>query len=513
MEEELLPANNNKNDRQFMLLKTKSKYCCCGPINLFAFGGFACSAIHVTYLALFGIAIINISSEYHLTNGQKNLILGSFSMGYALGQIPCGVYVTKYGGYHGPVFASIFSGIVFIMLPMLVSHLATASSSSSSQISLETGNSIAWAFAISLFCAGFVNALYNPSFHVLIAKNVPHKYHNMIHNFIYSGQQFGAIFATIGMDFLISACGWKLSLTIVGIAAFSIGTLWWFIVDKEYFGNNDNNSNQTTNINNTTMNNNDMMIDFINDSEDNNDQDRNLLNNRKITNGFNNSSNNDNNNSYDRFSMKHWRPVLTSLSFWGMCVNHFGSTYSFYFIINYVPTYLKSIHNIDYKELGFISALPRTLSLLIIIVSARIAAYIINNKYLTKTNVRKIFQSIGLFPCAIMFLFLCHFQSTTLIILFIILASGIGGFCYLGFHINSIDLAPLPEMAGLMFCISNTIGTFSGVVVSIVNDTVFSNNPNADANDNWITTWNIAAYIQIFVGIIFILFASGEKIV
>ena len=64
MEEELLPANNNKNDRQFMLLKTKSKYCCCGPINLFAFGGFACSAIHVTYLALFGIAIINISSEY-----------------------------------------------------------------------------------------------------------------------------------------------------------------------------------------------------------------------------------------------------------------------------------------------------------------------------------------------------------------------------------------------------------------------------------------------------------------
>ena len=67
-----------------------------------------------------------------------------------------------------------------------------------------------------------------------------------------------------------------------------------------------------------------------------------------------------------------------------------------------------------------------------------------------------------------------------LIILFIILASGIGGFCYLGFHINSIDLAPLPEMAGLMFCISNTVGTFSGVVVSIVNDTVFSNNPNAD---------------------------------
>ena len=61
MEEELLPANNNKNDRQLMLLKTKSKYCCCGPINLFAFGGFACSAIHVTYLALFGIAIINIS--------------------------------------------------------------------------------------------------------------------------------------------------------------------------------------------------------------------------------------------------------------------------------------------------------------------------------------------------------------------------------------------------------------------------------------------------------------------
>ena len=87
-----------------------------------------------------------------------------------------------------------------------------------------------------------------------------------------------------------------------------------------------------------------------------------------------------------------------------------------------------------------------------------------------------------------------------------------GGFSYLGFHINSIDLAPLPEMAGLMFCISNTIGTFSGVAVSFTNNMVFSNNPKGDATSNWIATWNIAAYIQIFVGILFVVFASGDKI-
>ena len=81
MEEELLPVINYRaeNERTSLLVSLdRTKLCCVDKITLFALGGFACSAIHVMYLALFGIAVINISSDYQLTNGQKNLILGSF---------------------------------------------------------------------------------------------------------------------------------------------------------------------------------------------------------------------------------------------------------------------------------------------------------------------------------------------------------------------------------------------------------------------------------------------------
>ena len=195
-----------------------------------------------------------------------------------------------------------------------------------------------------------------------------------------------------------------------------------------------------------------------------------------------------------------------------MCVNHFGSTYAWYFVINYMPTYLKVVHKVEFKELGFISCLPRLLSFLIIMLSGKLAAYVVRKNLVSITNLRKLFQAAGLIPSSILFMLLCHIQSTEATIGLVVLASGLGGFAYLGFHINSIDLAPLPNMAGLMFCISNTIGTSSGVAVAFTNNLVFSQGSYLTTGSKWIVAWNIAAYIQIACAILFLFFASGERI-
>ena len=440
---------------------TKGKRCC-DHIMSFAICGFLCSAIHVTYLALFGIAIIDISSELSLLAWEKNLILGSFSCGYAIGQIPCGLYVMKFGGYYGPMLANFISGAIFVFLPTVVKTIATKNHTTS----------VAWTFAVALFCTGLINALYNPSFHVLIAKKVPHERHNMVHNMIYSGQQIGGVIATVVMDSFIAAFGWKVAIEAVGGTAIGLGLLWYAIMDKGTFSRD---STQAEGVS------------------------THLLTSPQGT-------------EVGTFSMKYWKPVLLSASFWVMCINHFGSTYAWYFVINYMPTYLKVVHKVEFKELGFISCLPRLLSFLIIMLSGKLAAYAVRKNLVSVTNLRKLFQSAGLFPCSILFMILCHLQSTEATIGLIVVASGLSGFCYLGFHINSIDLAPLPNMAGLMFCISNTVGTSSGVAVAFTNNLIFSHNSYLTTGSKWIMSWNIAAYIQIACAILFLLFASGERI-
>ncbi len=435
---------------------------CCDHIISFAMCGFLCSAIHVTYLALFGILIIDISSEFSLVGWEKNLILGSFSCGYAIGQIPCGLFVMKFGGYYGPMFANFISGIIFIFLPSVVKTFAANGHTTSA----------AWTFAVALFSTGLINALYNPSFHVLIANKVPHKRHNMVHNMIYSGQQFGGVIATVVMDSFIAAFGWKVAIEVVGGTAIGLGLLWYVIMDKDTFAKN---SVQAEGI--ATQ----------------------LLTSPEGAEGR-------------TFSMKYWKPVLLSASFWVMCLNHFGSTYAWYFVINYMPTYLKVVHKVEFKELGFISCLPRLLSFLIIMLSGKLAAYVVRKNLVSITNLRKLFQAAGLIPSSILFMLLCHIQSTEATIGLVVLASGLGGFAYLGFHINSIDLAPLPNMAGLMFCISNTIGTSSGVAVAFTNNLVFSQGSYLTTGSKWIMAWNIAAYIQIACAILFLFFASGERI-
>ena len=181
----------------------------------------------MTYLALFGILIIDISSEFSLVEWEKNLILGSFSCGYAIGQIPCGLFVMKFGGYYGPMFANFISGTIFIFLPTVVKTFAT------------NGHTTGCVdFCRCIFSTGLINALYNPSFHVLIANKVPHERHNMVHNMIYSGQQFGGVIATVVMDSFIAAFGWKVAIEVVGGTAIGLGLLWYVMMDKDTFAKN-----------------------------------------------------------------------------------------------------------------------------------------------------------------------------------------------------------------------------------------------------------------------------------
>ena len=80
---------------------------CCDHIISFACVGFC--AGHTRDVPSFVWNInYDISSEFSLVGWEKNLILGSFSCGYAIGQIPCGLFVMKFGGTMDPCLPTLF---------------------------------------------------------------------------------------------------------------------------------------------------------------------------------------------------------------------------------------------------------------------------------------------------------------------------------------------------------------------------------------------------------------------
>ena len=288
----------------------KGKRCCDHIFSFATCGFFFCSAIHVTYLALFGILIIDISSEFSLVGWQKNLILGSFSCGYAIGQIPCGLFVMKFGGTMDPCLPTLFQLIIFIFLPTVVKTFAANGHTTSA----------AWTFAVALFSTGLINALYNPSFHVLIANKVPHKRHNMVHNMIYSGQQFGGVIATVIMDSFIAAFGWKVAIEVVGGTAIGLVffgmSLWTKILLPRILSRLK--ASRLTCLQVRKVGRRDVLNEIL-------------------------------------------EACLIVCEFRVMCINHFGSTYAWYFVINYMPTYLKVMHKVEFKELEFYILLAKVI--------------------------------------------------------------------------------------------------------------------------------------------------------
>ena len=57
--------------------------------------------------------------------------------------------------------------------------------------------------------------------------------------------------------------------------------------------------------------------------------------------------------------------------------------------------------------------------------SGKLAAYVVRKNLVSITNLRKLFQAAGLIPSSILFMLLCHIQSTEATIGLVVLASGL----------------------------------------------------------------------------------------
>jgi len=115
----------------------------------------------------------------------------------------------------------------------------------------------------------------------------------------------------------------------------------------------------------------------------------------------------------------------------------------------------------EIHQAGLISALPYV-AMALTVQGAGILADYLRCKFMSTTNVRKIFTCGAFVSQTIFMLASAYAGNPTWAIACLTVAVGLGGFAWAGFSVNHLDLAP--HYASLLMGISNTFATLPGMI-------------------------------------------------
>ncbi|XP_042637500.1 sialin [Orycteropus afer afer] len=200
-----------------------------------------------------------------------------------------------------------------------------------------------------------------------------------------------------------------------------------------------------------------------------------------------------------------WIPMLKSLPLWAIVVAHFSYNWTFYTLLTLLPTYMKEILRFNVQENGFLSAVPYFGCWLCMILSGQAADNLRAKWNFSTICVRRIFSLVGMIGPAV-FLVAAGFIGCdySLAVVFLTISTTLGGFGSSGFSINHLDIAP--SYAGILLGITNTFATIPGMIGPVIAKSLTPNNTIRE----WQTVFYIAAAINVFGAMFFMLFGKGE---
>ncbi|XP_063710306.1 sialin-like isoform X2 [Symsagittifera roscoffensis] len=202
-----------------------------------------------------------------------------------------------------------------------------------------------------------------------------------------------------------------------------------------------------------------------------------------------------------------WKSILTSRAFYGLLTCHVCCNFTNYGLMSCLPQYLSNVLNFDISSNGFLSALPWLCCWISIQLFSTITDVVRRHNCLSTTVVRKVNAFVGtVFPG--LFLILAGYAgcNATLAVCFIVIAMFFFGANWSGFNCNNLDIAP--NLAGVLFAITNTFATIPGFVAPLVVGWITADNVHSEKL--WRYAFFTFASVSWFGGLVFILFASGE---
>ncbi|CAB3221216.1 unnamed protein product [Arctia plantaginis] len=356
----------------------------------------------------------NNNTHFDWQHSVQAIILSSFFWGYVVLQVPAGELATRFGGKVLFIISVSVNSLLSIVIPVAATYGG-------------------WQLVcICRVLQGLTQAFIYPGTHHLVSQWMPTEEKGLLATIIYAGGQIGIALQLIASGFIATSWGWQAIFYTNG----GLGVIWTVIYI--IYGAD---SPETSRL--------------IKPEE--------VLYIQK---------------SLGRVGQQKkyptpWLKILTSLPFWAIIVAHCGQNWGFYTLMTEMPTYMAKVLNVNLKNNGILSSLPYLAMYLLSFVMGAMTDVIIRKNWLTVTNTRKLFNSIGLWGPAIALIGLSYApeDNMTYAVVMLTLAVGINSGQFAGYLVSlwgpaialiGLSYAPEDNMTYAVVMLTLAVGINSG---------------------------------------------------
>ncbi len=435
------------------------------------------------------VAILPLSTEYHLTDTVKGAISSVFSIGYGLAIIPSGLLA-----------ASVSPRLIMAVGVTIWSTATFGTPIAASLIQLTQSSSIDDAAATAALVAtnvapllliraviGSAESVVMPSIQRLISNWVPASKKSFAIAMLYSGFQFGTITAYSLSPWVIDNLGgWRGMFYFYGV----IGALWlvpWAFLSKD-------------------------APDALPEPETNNNIiDINPFSSKKVEIEQDDQEKSAFDEATAVFKEAPWSKFTKSKSVWALIVAHAASNWGLYNFLSWTPTFYAEEYGLDVRQSAFLSVFPSIAGAICGISSGFLADKVIStldgDVDTVRTNVRKAAQGIALLgPATCLLILASHIPENPLVAQALLMGTvGLQACSAAGFGSAPQEKAGV-QWSGLLYSITTLPGVMFGSLGVYVTGQVLDL-----TNQDWSQVYSINAGIDIIGALAFIGFYNSRK--
>ncbi|CAG9562238.1 unnamed protein product [Danaus chrysippus] len=379
----------------------------------------------------------------------QSMILSSFFWGYVVLQIPGGELAKRFGGKFLITISVGVNALLSLFMP----------------IGAKIGG---WQFVIACrVLQGLTQAFVYPCMHHLVSQWIPMEEKGTLSTIIYAGGQLGIALQLIASGFLATAWGWQAIFYVNG----GLGAIWTVIY--LWLGAS---SPETS-----------KMIS---------PEERQYIQTSLGRNG-----------EQKKYPTPYGK-IFFCLPFWAAVIAHCGQNWGFFTLMTEMPTYMKEVLNVNLTKNGLLSSLPYLAMYVLSFPMGTMTDLIIRRKWLSVTNTRKLFNSIGLWGPALALIGLSYSPEGNmwLAVLMLTVSVGINAGQYTGYLLIFIDLAP--NFSSSLMGISNFIANIISIIAPMVCGFIIKDETDPG---EWRKVFFLASGIYFLTNLFFILFTTSDE--